>query len=239
MKKIHVFILILFLGYTMHSQDDPDLLGQWFLHYIESNGNIMYPPSEDDAGFHIPTPSITISNLVANPIQTNFTGTSTCNEFFLRYELPNSGNLKVTFFNQTLVLCDTDTFEPVYLGILSTDTTNFFNYTIDLTNETLTMIDLLGEKLVYGRQVLSTEDNTILANIIKVYPNPAKDELFINGVTIDATTTYTIHNILGSVITSKSVLKENSIKIATLKAGIYFLKITQKDKTYIKKFIKR
>jgi hypothetical protein len=238
MKKIYVTILILLTSYSTQAQDDPDLLGTWYLHYVESNGTIMHPPSEDDDGFNIPTPSIIISSLVADPIETNLTGTSTCNEFFLHYELPSSGNLNVTFFNQTLVLCDTDTFEPVHLGILSANATNFFSYTIDLTNETLTMIDLLGEKLVYGRQVLSIEDNEAFSNSIKVYPNPVQKELSIKGISTNTTPTYSIYNLVGNVIVSKRSLTQASLDVNTLKTGIYFVKITQQGKTAVKKFVK-
>lgn len=232
MKKIYASILVLFLSCSLYAQNDPDLLGQWFLHYMESNGSTINVPN----GSTLP---ITFSSIDPDPFAENAVGNGTCNDFFGKYELSN-GNTSLDIINltQTLVMCNGDTFEPVYFGILGNNPSNSFNYTINLTDETLTMIDLLGEKLVYGRQVLSTEDNTLLSNTLKVYPNPAKKELFINGITIDSTTTYTIHNMIGNVVSSKNTLKGNSLKVDFLKAGIYFLKITQKDKTYIKKFIK-
>jgi heat shock protein HslJ len=229
MKKLYTTILILLLSYNINAQTDPDLLGQWFLHYMELNGSTINVPNGSTVPINFTSPGSFDS----------VSGDSTCNSFTAEYALSNSNSsIDITFTAQTLAMCYGDTFEPIYLAILGNDTTNFFDYTINLTDETLTMIDLLGKKLVYGRQVLSTEDNTILSNTLKVYPNPSKDKLFINGITIDATTSYTIYNLLGNIVNSKNILKENSLKVDFLKAGIYFLKITQKDKTYIKKFIK-
>ncbi len=229
MKKIYTTILLLLLSYTTYSQTDPDLLGQWFLHYIESNGSRIDVPNGSTVPINFTNPGSYDSA----------SGDSTCNSFTAEYALSNSNtSMDLTFTAQTLAMCNGDTFDPTYLAILGNDTTNFFDYTINLTDETLTMIDLLGEKLVYGRQVLSTEEINASENSLKVYPNPAKEELYIQGITTNSNTTFTIYNLLGNTIISENSLKQNSINVASLEAGIYFLKITQKGKTYAKKFVK-
>lgn len=229
MKKIYTTILLFLVSYTSQAQTDTDLLGQWFLHYIESNGFTTY----------VPDGSVVPINFTNPGSFDSAAGNSTCNSFTAEYVLSNSNtSIDINFFIQTLVMCNGDTFEPVYFGILGNDITNFFDYTINLTDETLTMIDLLGEKLVYGRQVLSTEEVNASENSLKVYPNPAKNELYIQGITTNSTITYSIYSLLGNTIISENSLKQNNINVAGLKAGIYFLKITQKGKNYIKKFIK-
>lgn len=232
MKKLYTSILILFLSSAIYAQTDPNLLGQWFLHYVEyTNSNRLYPPvgSIVDINFYpLSDPNFIVVD-----------GTSTCNSFYGNYEVSNS-NSSLNIINPavTLVLCNNDTFDPSYLGIISDNANNFYDYTIDIPEESLTMIDLSGKKLVYGRQVLSTEDNEVFSNTIKVYPNPTQKELFISGVSINSKTTYTIYNLVGNVVVSENSLKQNQINVNSLKAGIYFLRITQNGKTSIKKFIK-
>lgn len=232
MKKIYTTILVLLVSYSIQAQDDPNLLGQWFLHYIETNGSTIYVPN----GSTLP---ITFSSLDPDPFAENAVGNGTCNEFFGKYELSNGNtSLDIVRLPQTLVICDGDTFEPVYFGILGNNSTNFFDYTINLTDETLTMIDLLGEKLVYGRQVLSTKGNETFSNSIKIYPNPAKNKLFISGASINAKTTYTVYDLVGKTIISESSLQQDHIDVTTLSTGVYFLKIKSNGKFSMKKFIK-
>ncbi|QHI35998.1 hypothetical protein IMCC3317_13510 [Kordia antarctica] len=229
MKKNYTTILIFLVSFSIHAQDDPDLLGQWFLHYIESNGTTT----------HIPDPAVITINFTNSGNYNSTSGNSSCNTHWSDYVISNS-NASIDIINhvRTQILCDTDFFEPIYLGIFGTDTTNFFDYTISTDNQSLTMTDLLGERLIYGRQVLSTEDNEVLSNTLKLYPNPTKEELYISGISTNLKTTYTIYNLVGNIIISDNLLKQDRIDMTSLKAGIYFLKITQKDKTYMKKFIK-
>jgi hypothetical protein len=234
MKKIYTTILILLVSYTINAQTDPELLGQWFLHYTEANGNRTYVPAVTD------NPNVFITfNDDANPGLPTIEGDSSCNFIMGEYNAnTTNGTISLPFITSTLLLCQGDTFEPTYLAILLNPPTNFFDYTIDIPNETLTMIDLLGVKLVYGRQVLSIEDNETLSNSLKLYPNPTKNELFVADFSIDSKTTYSIYNMVGNVIISENTLQQNPINVVSLKVGIYFLKITQKGKTFIKKFIK-
>ncbi len=233
MKKIYTSILVLFLSCAMYAQTDPDLLGQWYLHYMEINSTRTYVP----AVINNPAVYITFNNDANTGLPTS-QGDSSCNHFTANYEVNNTNtSVNLTTVIPTLLLCDGDTFEPTYISTLVNSTTNVFDYTIDIPEESLTMIDLLGVKLVYGRQVLSTEEHTSTLNTLKLYPNPAKYELFIADFSVDTNTTYTIYNLTGSIISEKK-LKENYINVNSLKAGVYFLRITQNGKTSIKKFIK-
>ncbi len=232
MKKLYILLLAVFASHATQAQDDPNLLGQWYLHYIESNGARIYVPNGSPL-------TITFSNLDPNPLAENVVGFGTCNQFFGKYEL-NSGHTSLDVVNllQTLVQCDNDTFEPIYFGILGSNSTNFFDYTIDLPNESLTMIDLLGEKLVYGRQVLSTKDNEIFSNTIQLYPNPAQKEIFMTGIATNSKTSYSIYNLVENVAVSERFMTQASLDVSQLKAGVYFIKIQQQGKTAVKKFVK-
>jgi hypothetical protein len=79
---------------------------------------------------------------------------------------------------------------------------------------------------------LSTEDNT--KNIVKVYPNPVKDKLFIQGLL--KPTKISVYNVLGKLILSKITL--NEINVNNLQSGIYIIKVKEEQKQIVRKFIK-
>lgn len=81
--------------------------------------------------------------------------------------------------------------------------------------------------------ILSTENNLISNNQIKIYPNPAKFFININSeININK---IDFLNILGKrIFTSK---KTNQIDISKFPAGIYILKIFADKKTLTKKII--
>jgi heat shock protein HslJ len=235
MKKIYLLLLLPFFVNTVKAQDDPELLGTWFLHYIETSGTTLYAQTT-------PFPlSLTVTS------SANFgavSGDSTCNSFFYDYQISN-GNTSIDVSNliPTLALCppgnpDLETFELTYLGILGNEGTNFFDYTVDTTNNILTMTDLLGEKLVYGRQVLSTKSDELFSSTVKLYPNPVQKELFVTGITTNAKASYTVYSLVGNVVISERTLKQGSLDVSQLKAGIYFIEIQQQGQTAMKKFVK-
>ena len=79
---------------------------------------------------------------------------------------------------------------------------------------------------------LSTEDNS--KNIVKVYPNPVKDKLFIQGLL--KPTKISVYNVLGKLILSKITL--NEINVNNLQSGIYIIKVKEEQKQIVRKFIK-
>jgi surface protein len=70
---------------------------------------------------------------------------------------------------------------------------------------------------------------------ILIYPNPAVDRLFIQGLS-DATKV-SIYNILGKLVVSKTTSKE--IDVDNLQSGVYIVKIVDEQKEIVKKFIKK
>jgi hypothetical protein len=79
---------------------------------------------------------------------------------------------------------------------------------------------------------LSTEDNT--KNIVKVYPNPVKDKLYIQGLL--KPTKISVYNVLGKLVLSKITLSE--INVNNLQSGIYIIKVKEEQKEILLKFIK-
>ena len=79
---------------------------------------------------------------------------------------------------------------------------------------------------------LSTEDNTM--NIVKVYPNPVKDKLFISGN--ESPITVTIFNVLGKEVLS--IKNTNNINVQALPSGVYVIRISDGVGQTNRKFIK-
>jgi len=70
---------------------------------------------------------------------------------------------------------------------------------------------------------------------IKLYPNPAKNILFIQGLKYSATVE--LNNINGALVRSEKLVKDN-IDISTLATGMYFIKLNTEDGSVVRKFVK-
>ena len=75
-----------------------------------------------------------------------------------------------------------------------------------------------------------------MANVITINPNPAKNELLLNG-SLTPSTTYEITSIEGKGMQS-GIVNSGSISIENLKAGIYFIKIGTKGDEKVLRFVK-
>lgn len=80
--------------------------------------------------------------------------------------------------------------------------------------------------------------DVINGNAIVVYPNPATDGFYIDGLT-DETTQITILNIQGKAIYSKIVVNKEYISANSLSPGIYIIKLEISDEIVIRKLIKQ
>ncbi len=80
-----------------------------------------------------------------------------------------------------------------------------------------------------------TKDNTT----IKVYPNPAKDVITINGLNTSAKTTLSLYNISGTLIQQATANEANhSFNIQNLAAGSYYIKVQSGENLTTLKFVK-
>lgn len=92
----------------------------------------------------------------------------------------------------------------------------------------------LVDNVILTGEKLATGINTITNTVLKVYPNPANETLFINRSTANVET-LGIYNVLGELVISKELNQTNeSINIANLSPGIYIVK----SGSFTKKIIK-
>lgn len=96
-------------------------------------------------------------------------------------------------------------------------------------NEHLTLIEgaTLGTNL--------SEDS-----VFKVYPNPVKNKLTIEGLQHANTTYYEVYDLTGKVIVSKTPLSNTTsqIDLNRLKSGVYFLNLYSDNQRYVHKIVK-
>ena len=83
--------------------------------------------------------------------------------------------------------------------------------------------------------ILGVEE-TQEADWIKIYPNPVKDFLIIEGYQNSFDVEYAITDAFGKI--TKTVKEENKINVRDLKPGVYFLVIRNKAEKKIYRFIK-
>ena len=76
-----------------------------------------------------------------------------------------------------------------------------------------------------------------LENAIRVYPNPATDQLNIENSSLLATF-YSVCDMNGRVILNGALLKSNLIDLSTLSSGVYLLHITNSEGTLTRKISK-
>lgn len=74
---------------------------------------------------------------------------------------------------------------------------------------------------------------------IQIYPNPAKNEIFVDWKSVDAT--FSIIDAKGSIVSYKTKLKngKNRIDVSKLPSGLYFIEISESGKNIKSKFIKQ
>lgn len=100
----------------------------------------------------------------------------------------------------------------------------------------LTITDSKGctKSFTYPLTAWPTAIETIDEEVVKIFPNPAKDRLTVVNVN-----NITIHNLLGETILTRkfSDKSSNTINISHLQEGVYFISYKSEDKTYSKKIV--
>lgn len=88
-------------------------------------------------------------------------------------------------------------------------------------------------KLVGTPEVLSNNESTIAG--LKIYPNPAKNTLFVTSNSF-TTKTVELYNVLGK-LALKTKATNTPINLSGLTSGIYIVKVTEDGKTATRKLV--
>ena len=108
--------------------------------------------------------------------------------------------------------------------------------TPDLDNllpESWDCINLHGSPNAVNSPSLSIEDDTLTS--VKIYPNPTQNTLYISGVSNQ-------FNLQVFTITGQHILEDQNsttLDVSQLKQGMYFIKLTEGQKSSYLKFFKK
>lgn len=200
--------------------------------------------------------SITVTSLISNPAEVNndFTvnieySTANANDIiYLGLELKNSdGSWAATIaeaFVNPVGTSGTDVATSAVVSIPSSAVPSadlsggqYYELKVELNAEGWTGW-LAGDypaMTLVAEGTLSTDDNRI--SELKVYPNPAKDQLNIHGA--KETSAVTIRSFLGQTVYRNHSFKSDNIDISSLKTGVYFLVLKQGNRKNYIKFVKK
>jgi hypothetical protein len=231
MKKL-LYILLFNISAISFAQDPQLFENDWYLYEVMSsdfgtlyNVSLIEPPI---------APHLTISE------DLNFNGLGACNTFNGVYEFFPPDILSPINFTATTDDCDIQQhnfFENEYFGFIEGG--YFYTITEDNEGKVLTLGNGIFGYAIFKSYPLSISDYQ--KNKFQLYPNPAKDKLFISAANPARNIKVKIFNTAGKLLSIQKLELENqsSINVSYLKSGIYFLNIEDENgNTEVKKFVK-
>ena len=72
----------------------------------------------------------------------------------------------------------------------------------------------------------------------QLYPNPAKDKLYITTNDYEYVEEISIYNLSGVLIYKETDFNNKSVDVSDMVSGVYFIKVKTENETFIQKFIK-
>lgn len=220
-----------YVVYNKQSLIEQLLSGDWFLEEIKTN-NIIDDVENTDYSINFGS--------IANQVST-YSGDANCNSINGSIVILSNLNLEISDCNITTDTCNPiPSYESDYLTQITCEGSSsiFKRYEInDLsTNPKLKLINFTNDDyLLFGKQNLAINSLEIQPHI-SIFPNPVNDILNINSKR--EIVNYTIYDLNGRRMNDLQS-SSNKIDVSKLNPGIYFLKLTAKNKqAHTLKFIK-
>ena len=232
-KKILLLFTILFSSASM--AQDPELINnEWFLEKIVVSGIEVFPPVNEE----LPNVPLFFEDSGGSGV---VFWTLICNALSGITTFDGSNSFTLTELYQTLGGCDNPTnspFEQQYFQFYFSNEKND-PYIYEITDEgdgkrSMTVTVQNGDIAYYQNALLGLEDDSFMA--IKITPNPASNQLFINAS--QPLERIEIYSVTGKFIMTETDLS-NAVEISSFPSGLYFIKIRSSGSTLTKKFIKK
>jgi hypothetical protein len=218
----------------------PGQAGQLFVVKYDVNGNVLWAKTAINesginqiqglaideannlyaAGIFSNIPQIDFGNEVVLTNPTSFEGALFLVKFtpegeavWGRKALPFNGNCLVDIY------CKSE--NEIYLS-------GSYAYAMTFGNHVVEKLDGIYDQFLAKLSFDPLSTTSWNTHTIKVYPNPAKDQLFINQP--EAYTNYSVYNVFGAKITSGMIRPETgSIDVSTLSKGVYLLQLSNSE----------
>ncbi|HQV99947.1 MAG TPA: T9SS type A sorting domain-containing protein, partial [Bacteroidia bacterium] len=122
-------------------------------------------------------------------------------------------------YNICLTVADANGCTSTYCDSLSVDSTGMITYRSSTVGFTINVVSPTQLNTV-------SIDENISSLISSIYPNPAKDRIFVTSTPKSGATNYSILSISSQLVKAGSINAEKTeIDIADLSPGIYFLEV--------------
>lgn len=249
MKIYRFFLMILCFVISQHSfAQDPILFeGIWELESITLNGEVFFPPSNDEVA------EVTLSFLEENSGNSELPETiigSVCDAFSASVIFQEADSSLPTFmfgddYVTTLGECSEDinqNFQNIYFTFYEASLLDPFEYLIEFlgNNPALIITSSNGDTATYGNPILSVSD--VETPSFSIYPNPSSDQLYIETNQEMGDYMMTVFDMQGKqqLTTPKEMLGANPLDIQNWASGVYFVRLeNQKGVMTIQRFIKK
>lgn len=236
--KILLYILIFNLSAISFAQDPQLFENTWYLQKIIINGVSHYPPGINGE-----------AAIIECHITENNFGTTVCDS--RGADISSFDDVNNTFSVGLFVSLAEDCpfqenqiFQDLYFDdfLHWSEPSNTYQYLIGVganDSRTLTLKNSDNYQAIYGNEALNIQNFN--GERFSLYPNPAKNELFLSSKNTGGNLDVTIFNMEGRVLITQNLAfeKQGSLDVSNLSAGIYFLNIKTEDgNVEVKKFIK-
>ncbi len=228
MKQIYLLLAMLVFQTTV--AQDPRLFEHtWYLYSMQPTDlDPVYIVSEIEPPI---SPYLTINENL------EFYGEAACNSYNGLYEAVGQNFLTKLQFSETGEDCgipDHNSFEDGYFSIVME---MVYSITPDGSGYVLTTETALMGNAIFKSYPLSLSE--IQKNKFQLYPNPAKDILYLNPTNPAENLNVKIFNFEGRLLTNLNLEKQTSLNVSNLESGMYFLNIEDENgNTEVMKFLK-
>lgn len=206
---------------TISFAQDPQLFeNDWYLYEVMGTDlGTLYEVSLIEPSI---TPTLSISE------DLTFNGVGACNTFNGLYKFIAPGEFNTMNFTQTMDDCGIgqhNNFEDEYFGFIA----GGYSYTIteDSEGKILTLENAIFGYATFKSYPLSVSD--FQKNRFQVYPNPAKNELFLTSLNNSGNLKLKIFNLESRLLTNLNLENQTSMDVSNLDSGIYFLNIEDEN----------
>jgi PKD repeat protein len=164
----------------------------------------------------------------------------TCNPLLVRFTNQNQGHFVIFSDSSEQAISWCWDFGDGFMSILQNPVhyyQHFDTYYVCLTVSNNCETDKYCDSVI----VMTNDIGEILNDVLRIFPNPVKDFLVINGPGLNNKDTFfTILNNSGEVVIEDSARSSNEkrIDVKELKPGLYFIRIISGDNIKVAKFIK-